>query len=223
MNMAKHKSKKPKLNKKRAKEIRRKKALEQKAKLRVEKSTPPLQAKKEKPEPKVQKKPVYLKKYKPLALATAACLALILLGIGLAKIGFFAAVQGAFVPRGKISTGSLPISEGYNEVKNVPKGQVRYRINKSVVFENRYGQGDIMLENPETCEFNLVFSFYTKNDSKLIYTSPMLKPGEYIFKDKLQKRLKQGDYECTYKVIAYTADKVRVGETGGFLTISIES
>ncbi len=223
MNMAKHKSKKPKLNKKRAKEIRRKKALEHKAEIKAEKVAAPFQTKAKKPKPEVRKKAVDLKKYKPLALALLACLALILLGIGLAKVGFFSAVQGAFVPRGKVSTGSLPISEGYDDVKNVPKGEVRYRINKSIVFEDRYGQGDIMLENPETCEFNLVFSFYTKNDSKLVYTSPMLKPGEYLFKDKLQKRLKQGEYECAYKVIAYTADKVRVGETGGFLNISVES
>ncbi|NLP49030.1 MAG: hypothetical protein GX345_08860 [Clostridiales bacterium] len=222
--MAKRKPKKPQANKKNKKAKKQARQMPRPDKQKQENPS----AKGEKLEKSYEKPKVKFvlkdsKKLLNLLIALVLCLALMLSGFALAKLGFFDMVQGVFTARGKVSTGSLPISEGYDDVKNVPKGEVRYRINKNIVFESRYGSGDIMLENPESCEFNLVFSFYTKSDSKQIYKSPMIKPGEYIYRDKLQKWLKQGEYECTYKVVAYTADKVRVGETGGFLHISVET
>lgn len=147
---------------------------------------------------------------------------MILLAVILVKTGVFDIVGGMFVPGGKAQTGTIPISDGLNDVKNVPKGEVRYRINKTVTFQNGYEQGDIMLENPASCEFSMVFSFYTE-DSTLIYESPILKPGEYLFKDKLKKKLKKGVYKCAYKVTAYNSDDVIAGETGGYLTITVKN
>jgi hypothetical protein len=163
-----------------------------------------------------------LSKNKILLISVTACILVILLAVILAKFGFFSMVGGIFVPGGEVKVGTIPITDGLDDVKNIPKGEVRYRINKTVTFTDRYAQGDIMLENPKACEFDLAFTFYTM-DSTLIYASPTLKPGEYIFKDKLKKKLKKGVYECAYKVVAYNADGVRSGETGGFLTITVEN
>ena len=161
-------------------------------------------------------------KNKILLISVTACIMLILLAVILARAGFFNMVGGLFVPAGEVQVGMIPINDGLEDVQNIPKGEVRYRINKTVTFSDRFAQGDIMLENPKACEFDLEFTFYTM-DSVLIYNSPVLKPGEYIFKDKLKKKLKKGEYECVYKVVAYDANGIRTGETGGYLTVAVEN
>lgn len=163
-----------------------------------------------------------LSQNKIIIISVTACIAVILLAVLLAKVGFFDMVSGLFVPRGEVNVGTIPISDGLADVENIPAGEIRFRINKTVTFSDGYAQGDIMLENPKACEFDMDFTFYTM-DSTLIYASPTLKPGEYIFKDKLKKKLKKGEYECVYKVVAYNADGVRAGETGGYLTITVEN
>lgn len=161
-------------------------------------------------------------KNKIMIFSVTACIALILLAVLLAKVGFFNMLGGLFVPRGEVKIGTIPINDGLADVENIPEGEIRFRINKTVTFSDGYAQGDIMLENPKACEFDMDFTFYTM-DSTLIYTSPTLKPGEFIFKDKLKKKLKKGEYECVYKVVAYNAEGVRAGETGGYLTITVEN
>ncbi len=163
-----------------------------------------------------------LSQNKIIIISVTACIAVILLAVLLVKLGFFNMVGGLFVPRGEVEIGTIPISDGLEDVENIPEGEIRFRINKTVTFTDGYAQGDIMLENPKACEFDMDFTFYTM-DSTLIYVSPTLKPGEYIFKDKLKKKLKKGEYECVYKVVAYDADGVRAGETGGYLTIAVEN
>ncbi len=161
-------------------------------------------------------------KNKIILISVTACILVILLAVILARAGLFDMIGGMFVPAGEVQVGTIPISDGLDDVQDVPKGEVRYRINKTVTFSDRFAQGDIMLENPKTCEFDLEFTFYTM-DSVLIYNSPILKPGEYIFKDKLKKKLKKGAYECVYKVVAYDANGIRAGETGGYLTLTVEN
>jgi len=100
------------------------------------------------------------KKKKILIISVTACIALILLAVMLVHFGFFNMLSGMFVPRGEVKVGTIPISDGLNDVKHIPKGEVKYRLNKTVTFENGYVQGDIMLEDPKTCEFDLHFSFY---------------------------------------------------------------
>jgi hypothetical protein len=157
-----------------------------------------------------------------LIISVTACILVILLAVILARAGFFNMVSGLFVPNGEVRVGTIPISDGLDDVKEIPEGEIRFRLNKTVTFTDGYAQGDIMLENPEASSYDMDFTFYTM-DSMLIYASPTIKPGEYIFKDKLKKKLKKGEYECVYKVVAYDSNGIRAGETGGFLTITVEN
>ena len=175
-----------------------------------------------KPENKSKRIVDLISQNKITIISVTACIALILLAVLLAKVGFFNMVGGLFVPRGEVKIGTIPISDGLADVENIPAGEIRFRINKTVTFSDGYSQGDIMLENPKASEFDMDFTFYAM-DSTPIYTSPTLKPGEYILKDKLKKKLKKGEYECGYKVVAYNADGVRAGETGGSLSITVEN
>lgn len=135
-------------------------------------------------------------------------------------------IKGAFTADGEVMDGTLEI-EGVAPIDDVPKGEIRYFINKNVVFQNTYARGDIILQNPEKCGYALEFKFYLADGSsnKPIYTSEKLKPGQYISENKLDRAIKSGQNECTYTVTAYSLedeDKVE-GELSGFLTVTVVS
>lgn len=162
------------------------------------------------------------KKQKILMISVTACAALILLAVIAGYTGLFDMVGGLFVPSGSVQTGTLPLEDGLDELEDIPEGEIRFRINKTVTFRTGRGLGDIMLENPKACEYDLEFSF-SLQDGRIIYEAPLLKPGEYLYRDKLKKRLPEGVYDCTYKVRAYEPSGVLAGETYGRLTITVES
>lgn len=118
---------------------------------------------------------------------------------------------------GTVADGVLESVEEH--ITDVPDGEVRYLINKSVVFENRFSCGDVMLENPESCQYDLKFLFYAP-DGKLIYTSPVIAPGQCLAKDKLSAVVKPGEYKCSYSAQAYDGDIFK-GEVTGILTIRV--
>lgn len=135
-------------------------------------------------------------------------------------------VRGVFEGRGRVENGLLEI-EGVEPVEDVPEGEVRYYINKKVVFPNGYEQGDIVLQNPSACGYVLQFRFYLADgsSSEPIYTSPGIRPGQYLNGDKLGQRLPSGRYDCTYTVTAYDVDNdtVESGTVSGFLQIEVMS
>lgn len=136
--------------------------------------------------------------------------------------------KGLFVEGGKVVDGTLDL-EGVEAIKDVPKGEVRFYINKNIVFKNAYSQGSIIIQNPEQCEFVLQFKFYTVDEfgkGTLVYTSDKIKPGQYIEGDKLDARLFEGTYDGTYTVLAYlpnTPGGEPIGSTSGYLKIIVEN
>lgn len=127
-----------------------------------------------------------------------------------------------FSPGGRVKNGILSSSEGLEDTENIPEGEVRYRLNTEVSFTKNYKKGDIMLENPANCKYDLRFTFYIESSKKLIYTSPLIKPGQYLLRDRLDKRLAPGEYKCVYTARAYDENGVNMGDTGGYLTVYIE-
>ncbi len=135
-------------------------------------------------------------------------------------------IKGAFTAGGEVVDGTLSI-EGVEPVDDVPEGEIRYFINKNVVFENAYTRGDIILQNPEKCAYALQFRFYLADGSsnKPFYTSEILNPGQYINEDKLDRAIEKGKNECTYTVTAYSLDGENTveGELSGFLNVTVIS
>lgn len=128
-----------------------------------------------------------------------------------------------FLPAAKAEDGTLSVStDDGSDLTSIPDGQIRYRINNNITFENGYSKGDVMLENPKACKYNLKFCFYIESTSQLIYTSDSIEPGQYITSDKLSVRLKEGIYNCVYTANAYENDTL-VGEISGYLTINVKS
>jgi len=163
-----------------------------------------------------------LDKIKILLASLAACVSLILLAVLLERTGVFFYASRLVVPAGEAETGSLPFTEGLDDVKNIPKGEIRYRLNKSVTFQNTYWKGDIMVENPAACEYDLQFVFYKADTGDVVYESRKLKPGEFISGDRLKRKLKEGTHNCVYKVNAYTVQGESLGDTSGYLTITVK-
>lgn len=133
-------------------------------------------------------------------------------------------VRGALEGRGVVHNGVLEI-EGVDPIEEVPDGEVRYYINKNVVFPNGYESGDVVLQNPEACDYILQFCFYIADGSSTdpVYTSPMIRPGQYLDGDKLSRYLPAGRYDCTYTVTAYDlhSEADVSGMLSGFLHIDV--
>ncbi len=133
-------------------------------------------------------------------------------------------ICGAFEGKGVVEDGMLEI-EGVSPIEDVPEGEVRYYINKQVVFPNGYAQGDIVLQNPSACGYVLKFRFYLADGSsnEPVYASPKLRPGQYLNGDKLTRYLPGGRYDCTYTVTAYELENesTECGTISGFLNIEV--
>lgn len=120
---------------------------------------------------------------------------------------------------GKVSNGILTGVEADAHIKSVPEGEIRYLINKRIMFENSYSLGNVMLENPESCQYDIKFVIY-KDDGEMIYTSPMIKPGQCLEKDKLSTVVKAGEYNCSYSAQAYQNGDLK-GEVTGVVTVTV--
>lgn len=120
---------------------------------------------------------------------------------------------------GKVSDGLLPGVDSDAHITSVPDGEIRYLINKRIVFEDKYSLGNVMLENPESCKYDIKFIIYRDN-GEMIYSSPMIKPGQCLEKDKLSVVTPSGEYACSYSAQAYFDGKLQ-GEVTGVVTVVI--
>ncbi len=148
----------------------------------------------------------------------ASCVVMLIALVALNSLGFFHMIAGWTIPRGTVKRGVIFEN---NQVTSIPDGEIRYRLNTSISFENLYSRGSIMLENPAVSQYYLEFSFYLpKDQSNPFYQSPRLAPGECLYNDKLTDRvnLKRGSYTCLCVVRAYN----EAGEYQGKNTCTVE-
>ena len=145
-------------------------------------------------------------------MLAASCAVLAIAVFALNSLGFFHMIAGFTIPRGTVKQGVIYEE---NQITSIPEGEIRYRLNTDVVFDNLYCRGSIMLENPEVSQYDLEFAFYLpKNQVDPIYHSPRLSPGECLLNDKLTDRLnlKRGNFTCICVVSAYDASGKFCGE-----------
>ncbi len=120
---------------------------------------------------------------------------------------------------GKVTDGVLEEIASDAHITSVPEGEIRYLINKRIMFEDSYSLGSVMLENPESCQYDLKFIIY-KDNGEMIYTSPLIKPGQCLEKDKLSAVVKSGEYNCSYSAQAYQNGELK-GEVTGVVTVTV--
>lgn len=129
-------------------------------------------------------------------------------------------IRLALAEGGEVCDGVLPSVDESLHIKEVPEGEIRYLINKKIIFESPYSLGDVMIENPESCGYDLQFVIYNAQ-GEMLYTSPMIKPGQYVEKDKLSAVVKEGEYKCSYTAQAYKGGKYQ-GEVTGVVSVSVK-
>lgn len=84
----------------------------------------------------------------------------------------------------------------------VEEGMFNVSVNARVVFESGSSEGSLGMENiPENRYYSRVI-LRRDDNSEVIYESQGLKPGQYIDKIKLKKKLPAGEYPCTAQIIA---------------------
>lgn len=160
------------------------------------------------------------KKIALLITALAAILLIAVIVIQLITPGFLWAVT----PKAKAKDGVIESVDGIEHIKQVPEGEIRYLINNNVTLKSDSSKGDFMFENPEACEYTLQFSVYEivgdGGEENLLYTSPMIAPGQFVYRDKLDKALDSGEYDCVYFARAYLNGEY-AGERSGDMTVTV--
>lgn len=164
-----------------------------------------------------------VKKENPNKIKRIVIIAVSLVAIVLSVLALTQSIPGirlALAKGGEVCDGILPNVDESLHINEVPEGEIRYLINKKIIFESPYSLGDVMIENPESCEYDLQFVIYNAQ-GEMLYTSPMLKPGQYIEKDKLSSVVKEGEYKCSYTAQAYK-DGAYQGEVTGVVSVSVK-
>ena len=156
-------------------------------------------------------------------LLFSAAVSIIITGsVGNNRAAYF--IRGMFIPDGTVQDGALQ-AEGLDPVGEIPEGEIRYYINRDVILPNGYALADVMLQNPENCAYTLQFRYYLADGSskKPVFTSPLIRPGQYLSEDKFDYYLPGGTYECTYTVTAYAQDNLTepYGTSSGLLTVFV--
>ena len=125
-----------------------------------------------------------------------------------------------FADGGTVTDGVLSGVDEDMHITDVPEGEIRYLINKKIIFDGMYKQGNVMLENPSSCEYDLQFVIYN-TQGEMIYTSPMIRPGQCLEKDKLTTVVKSGGYDCSYAAQAYKNGEF-IGEVNGIVNVTVK-
>ncbi|MBR6531117.1 MAG: hypothetical protein IKT61_01280 [Clostridia bacterium] len=162
-------------------------------------------------------------KEKKTKIKTAVIIAVSLVAIILSVLVIVQAVPKVrlnLAEGGTVCDGVLPGVDEALHITDVPEGEIRYLINKQMVFGSPYSLGDVMLENPEACGYDLQFVVYN-TQGEMIYTSPIIKPGQYLEKDKLTTVVKSGTYNCSYSALAYR-DGELMGEVNGIVNVTVK-
>lgn len=100
---------------------------------------------------------------------------------------------------------------------------ISYVVNKNPFFLTGDSAGTLALENPPESRYDLIFSIYLA-DGLHVYTSPKLKPVQYITSAKLNKKLGPGEYKAHGYFSYYEPDTGEyVGRQGVDIVISVHS
>lgn len=152
-----------------------------------------------------------------------AIVSLLIIGAVIIQI-FTPGIIWFFTPKARAKDGVLESIGETDHISDVPQGEIKYLINNNVLLKNNGSKGDFMFENPEACEYTIQFSVYQvvgeNGEENIIYTSPMIAPGQFMINDKLDKKLPAGEYACVYFARAYL-DGEYIGERSGDMTVTV--
>lgn len=78
------------------------------------------------------------------------------------------------------------------------------------------GTKDVSVElmNPEENNVYFEISFYLPETNETLYTSKLIKPGQYLYDITLEREMEAGEYPLTVRYAAYSADDEMMPRNG---------
>lgn len=169
-----------------------------------------------------------IKKHKIIA-SVIICIVIVALAFGATLIFMkltgvtFAGIQ--FDISAKDGGADIPTLEQVTQElqKQADESMFSLRINSEPVFKTGESEGSLFIGNPSENILNMQVSIILDSNGETIYDTDVLKPGEAIDTDKLDKVLEKGGYDATAIFTALDAKtNVEIGQTTAQLKIIIE-
>lgn len=127
---------------------------------------------------------------------------------------------------GEVFDGSLP-SDNPDEVlallqEKVNEGQFAFRINANPYFSADCKSGNLRIENPARNIYCMKAELILDETGEILYSSPLIKPNQYIEYIPLSRQLSIGDYPATVRFVAIHSETgAYMGEVAAAITLSV--
>lgn len=127
---------------------------------------------------------------------------------------------------GEVFDGSLP-SDNLDEVlallqEKVNEGQFAFRINANPCFSADCKSGNLRIENPARNIYCMQAELILDETGEVLYSSPLIKPNQYIEYVPLSRQLPIGDYPATVRFVAIRPETdAYMGEVAAAITLSV--
>ena len=110
-----------------------------------------------------------------------------------------------------------------DEERVIEDGSYHMEIAAIVLFKDADGYGIINIENIKANHYYATVEITLDDTGEVIYKSKGIKPGQYIEKIKLKKKLDDGEYNATAMFTAYDQKTLEtIGQVGAGINIYIK-
>jgi hypothetical protein len=127
---------------------------------------------------------------------------------------------------GEVFDGMLP-TDNPDEVlallqEKVDENQFAFRVNANPYFNADCKSGNLRLENPARNIYCMQVELILDKTGEILYSSPLIKPNQYIEYIGLSQKLASGDHIATVRFIAVHPDTdAYMGEVAAAITLSV--
>lgn len=128
---------------------------------------------------------------------------------------------------GEVFDGALPV-DNPDEIlamlqEKVDENQFAFRINANPYFEADCRNGNLRIENPARNRYCMQAELILDETGEILYTSPLIKPNQYIEYVALARQLPSGNHAATVRFVAIHPDSnAYMGEVAAAITLSIQ-
>jgi hypothetical protein len=106
--------------------------------------------------------------------------------------------------------------------EKVDENQFAFRINANPVFPADCKSGNLRIENPARNIYCMQVELILDETGEILYSSPLIKPNQYIEYIGLARQLPGGDHAATVRFIAIHPDTdAYMGEVAAAITLSV--
>jgi hypothetical protein len=183
-------------------------------------------------EPKPKRKATDGNRWREIVIVVLAVLLLIFLALLVTNKYLFvsgSAMEPQFVipeANGEVFDGMLP-TDNPDEVlaflqEKVDENQFAFRINANPVFNADCKSGNLRVENPARNIYCMQIELILDETGEILYSSPLIKPNQYIEYVGLSRQLTPGEYAATVRFVAIHPDTdAYMGEVAAAITLSV--